>query len=238
MTFSILLFLHICGAVAGLLSGGAALVFRKGFRGHRVAGNVFFVSMLTMAGTGAYIAAFIKPNAGNVLGGVLTFYLVASGWLTVSRKEGETGLLEFGLLLIALAQGAASLLFGWEAATSASGLKAGYPPAPYFVFGSVGVLCAALDVRLLLHNGISGALRIARHLWRMCFGLLIATFSFFLGKQRLIPDVILKTHLNLVPVFAVIVVMIFWLCRVLFTAGHRKKAPASPIGTTAAGNLA
>ncbi len=137
MGYSLLLFLHICGAGIGLLSGTAALIFRKGFRLHRAAGNVFFVSMLIMSASGAGIAAFIKPNMGNVFGGVVTFYLVATGWLTVLRKEGETGLVEFGLLLVALAAGGGGLLYGWDAAHSATGLKEGYPPAPYLVFGSL-----------------------------------------------------------------------------------------------------
>src|SRR5260370_6461799 len=47
--FRSLLILHICGATVGLLSGTAALIFRKGFRWHRAAGNVFFVSMLIMS---------------------------------------------------------------------------------------------------------------------------------------------------------------------------------------------
>ncbi len=135
MAYSTLLIFHICGATVGLLSGTAALIFRKGFRWHRAAGNVFFVSMLIMSASGAGIAAFIKPNMGNVFGGVVTFYLVATGWLAVLRKEGETGILEYDLLLLALATSGGGLLFGWEAAHSVTGLKEGYPPAPYLVFG-------------------------------------------------------------------------------------------------------
>jgi len=35
MGYSLLLFLHICGAGIGLLSGTAAVIFRKGWRWHR-----------------------------------------------------------------------------------------------------------------------------------------------------------------------------------------------------------
>src|SRR6266481_7542173 len=167
MSYSLLLFLHICGAIIGLLSGTAALIFRKGFRWHRAAGNVFFVSMLIMSASGAGIAAFLKPNMGNVFGGVVTFYLVATGWLTIMRKEGETGLVEFCLLLVALAAAGGGLTYGWEAAHGATGLKEGYPPGPYFIFGSLSLWAAALDVRMLVRGGVSGAARIARHLWRM-----------------------------------------------------------------------
>ena len=43
MRFSPLLIFHICAGIVGLLSGAIALTFRKGSRGHRVAGNVFFL---------------------------------------------------------------------------------------------------------------------------------------------------------------------------------------------------
>jgi len=222
MIHSLLLFLHICGAIVGLLSGTAALIFRKGFRWHRAAGNVFFVSMLVMSASGAGIAAFIKPNMGNVFGGVVTFYLVATGWLTVMRKEGETGLIEYGLLLLAFATSGGGLLFGWEAAQSATGLKEGYPPAPYLVFGCLSMWAAALDVRMLVRKGLVGAPRIRRHLWRMCVAFLIAALSFFLGKQQHFPVAIRGSQILNLPMILILIVMIYWLIRVRFLAASKK----------------
>jgi len=222
MGYSLLLFLHICGAITGLLSGTAALIFRKGFHWHRAAGNVFFVSMLIMSASGAGIAAFIKPNMGNVFGGVVTFYLVATGWLAVLRKEGETGILEYGLLLLALATSGGGLLFGWEAAHSVTGLKEGYPPAPYLVFGCLSMWAAALDLRMLVRKGLTGAPRIRRHLWRMCAAFLIAAFSFFLGKQQHFPVAIRGSQILNLPMILIMVVMIYWLIRVRFIAVYKK----------------
>lgn len=222
MAYSSLLIFHICGAIVGLLSGTAALNFRKGFRYHRAAGNVFFVSMLVMSASGAAIAAFIKPNMGNVLGGVVTFYLVATGWLTVLRKEKEAGLPEFSLLLIALAAGAGGLTYGWEAAHSATGLKEGYPPAPYIIFGCLGSLSAASDVRMLIRGGVSGPARIARHLWRMCVAFLIAALSFFLGKQQHFPQAIRGSQILNVPMILILIIMIYWLVRVRVTNSYKK----------------
>jgi hypothetical protein len=234
MRYSPILILHIAAAIVGLLSGFPALFFRKGSRWHRMAGNIFFVSMLIMSASGAYMAAFIKPNMGNVFGGVLTFYLVATGWLTVIRKEGQTGLVEFGLLLVALTQGVGGLIFGWQAANSVTGLKEGYPAALYFIFGSLALFAAALDSRMLLRGGVSGALRIARHLWRMCFALLIATLSFFLGKQQHFPQAIRNSPILNLPVILVAGVMIFWLLRVLFTNRykHSKRKPGLATNVT------
>jgi hypothetical protein len=222
MGYSAFLTLHICGAITGLLSGTAALIFRKGTRPHRTAGNVFFVSMLIMSASGAFIAAFIKPNMGNVFGGVVTFYLVATGWLTVLRKERETGLVEFGLLLVALAAGGGGILYGWEAAHSATGLKEGYPPAPYLVFGSLSLWAAAFDVRMLIRGGVSGAPRIARHLWRMCVAFLIAAFSFFLGKQQHFPAALRGSQILNAPMVLILIVMIYWLIRVRIVTAPKK----------------
>ncbi len=59
-------------------------------------------------------------------------------------------------------------IYGLEVANSQTGSKDGYPAGAYFIFGSVALLFAAGDVRMLVRGGISGAQRIARHLWRMC----------------------------------------------------------------------
>jgi hypothetical protein len=229
MKYSPILKFHLCAAIIGLPAGYPALFFRKGSRLHRGAGNVFFVSMLGMSGSGAYMAAFVKPNIGNVFGGVLTFYLVATGWLTVMRKEKETGLIEFGLLLLALTQGLAGLIYGWQAANSATGLKDGYPAAMYFVFGSLALLFAAWDVRMLVRGGVSGGQRIGRHLWRMCFALLIAAGSFFLGKQQHFPEALRGSWLVKAPVLLVVALMIYWLIRVRFMSAYRKAKVARDI---------
>jgi hypothetical protein len=63
----------------------------------------------------------------------------------------------------------------------------------YFFLGSVALLSAAEDVRMLWHGGVSGALRIARHLWRMCFALFIASASLFLARPQLFPALLRKT---------------------------------------------
>lgn len=49
MPFSALLTIHIVAGIMGILSGTAALSFRKGSRRHALAGKIFVASMLTMA---------------------------------------------------------------------------------------------------------------------------------------------------------------------------------------------
>lgn len=226
MSVSPILLFHICAGTLGLLSGAVAMSFRKGSRRHRVAGNVFFISLLGMSAAGAYMA-FMKSQMNNVFGGVLTFYLVATAWVTARRRDGETGIFDLGALLVALAVGAGLVTYGLEAANSQTGLKDGVPAGMYFFMGSVALLSAAGDVRMLLRGGVFGAHRIARHLWRMCFALFIAAGSLFLGQQQVFPALLRKTNVLFLPSILPLILMIFWLFRVRFTNAYKRKSVPS-----------
>jgi uncharacterized membrane protein len=208
-----LLALHIGGAMAGLVSGGVALAARKGGQLHQLAGRAFLVSMLVMAGIGAAVAPFL-PQWTSVVAGLLTFYLVATGWLATRRPAGTTGTLEivaFAGALSIVALGA----FLIEAGSHAhSHLLDGGPVAALYVFLSVTALAALGDLKLLLRGGIAGAQRIARHLWRMCVALFIAAASFFLGQQKLLPVLLRGSPLMFIPTFLPLAVMMFWLVRI------------------------
>ena len=216
-----LLMLHICGAIVGLLSGFMALTLRKGSGLHGAAGNVFFVSMLCMSAAGVYLAAFIKPNNGNVMGGALTFYLVATGWMTARCRERVFGMFDWSAFLIALAIGTAGMTWGIQAALSPSGLKDGYLPFMYFISGSIALLFAASDVRMIVRDGVFGAPRIARHLWLMSLALLFATISFYPSRAHLSPNWLNQSNLLYVPHVLLIGAMFFALYRV----SVRKRVP-------------
>ncbi len=223
MRFSPILVLHICAGISGLLSGAVAMSFRKGSRQHGLAGNVFFISMLGLAISGAYMG-FMKSQVTNVLAGILTSYLVATAWATARRRDGEPGIFDWVAFLVVLAVGATEMIFGLEAAHSQTGLKYGYPPAPYFIFGSVALLAAAGDVRMLVRGGVTGTQRIARHLWRMCFALFIATGSLFLSRPHLFPAFLRKTGVIFLLGILPLMLMIFWLFRVRFANAYKRKS--------------
>jgi hypothetical protein len=178
--------------------------------------------LLTASGAGAYIAAFLHPISANVMGSTLTFYLVATAWVAAKRRDGKAGLFDLGALLFALAIGAAGATWGLEAARSQTGSKDGYAAAFYFVFGSIALLFAASDVRMLVRGGVFGAQRIARHLWRMCLALLFAALSFYPGQHgKFFPKWLRDTNLLYVPHVLVAGAMLFWLYRV----SVRKRVP-------------
>jgi hypothetical protein len=216
---ALILALHISGGSVGILSGTVALLARKGSPTHRLAGNIFFVAMLVMSGIGACVAPFL-PDRGSAVMGAFTFYLTASAWMTVKRKAGSVGVFEKAALCMVLGCVAAALSFGLQAANSPGGLD-GNPPALFFVFGSVMTLAAVLDLRMISRGGISGAPRIARHVWRMCFALFIATGSFFLGQQKVMPPFMHGSPILVALGIAPLPFMIFWLLRVRFTSRFR-----------------
>ncbi len=215
-----LLFAHIGGAAVGLVSGGAAMAFRKGERPHRAAGAVFFVAMLTMSGIGAAVAPFLpREQAPNTLAGVITFYLVATGWATVKRGEGEIGRFEVGAFLLAFAAAAGGAVWVWVNAHTAGGVQ-GPKAVAILVFAAVAALAATCDLRVILRGGVSGASRIARHLWRMCVALFIAAGS-FAGQPKAIPEFLRGSPILFLPMIAVLGLMIFWLVRVRFSRAFR-----------------
>jgi hypothetical protein len=204
-----------------MLSGFMAMSFRKGSGLHGAAGTVFFVSLLSASAAGGYIAAFLHPSSGNIMGSTLTFYLVATAWVAAKRRDGKAGIFDLGALLFPLGIVGAGATWGFEAASSPTGSKDGYAPGFYFVFGAIALLFAASDVRMLVRGGVFGAKRIARHLWRMCVALLFATLSFYPGQARLFPKWLKETNLLYVPAVLLVGAMLFWLYRV----SVRKRVP-------------
>jgi hypothetical protein len=232
----ILLF-HIVSGTLGMLSGFVAVFLRKGSRRHALAGKVFVISMLILSASGAFLA-IMKHQPGNILGGALTFYLVATAWMTARRKEEETGIFDWAALLVVSAIAAVELTFGFEAAMSPTGLKYDYPPWPYFIFGLVAVLATVGDVRMLGRGGISGTKRLARHLWRMCFALFIAAASIFLARQQIFPAFLRQTGVLVLLSFLPLILMIFWLVRVRFAKAYKKMHSEFKAGPVVGGGLA
>jgi uncharacterized membrane protein len=205
------LVLHIGGGLVGLASGVVALAARKGGPLHRAAGNVFFIAMLTMASVAAIVAPFMPTvfTRSNTVGGLFTVYLVATAWVTVRRPAGTVGRFEAGAILVALAAAAGGVWFVWLGA---------YPPA---VMAALAILAAALDLRVILRGGLSGAARTARHVWRMCVALFIATGSFFIGQPQIFPAVLRGSPLLILLGVAPLGALAFWMIRIRLPARLR-----------------
>ena len=236
MSYSPILAVHVLAGSLGLASGTAAMCFRKGSRRHALAGKIFVVCMLTMA-VGAVYLAIVRHQPNNIGGGILTFYLIGTAWLTARRRDGETSPLDWIVLLIPLVLGILTWMNGFSVARSGASSQNGVPVGMFFFMGSVMLLAAAGDVRMLLRGGVRGEKRVARHLWRMCFGLFIAAGSFFMGPSnrplrllsevglgQYMPRVLFSMTLYLILSVLPLFLLIFWLIRVRFISPYKGSA--------------
>jgi uncharacterized membrane protein len=207
-----LLPIHIIAGVIGLVSGAVALSARKGAKLHRMGGMIFVYAMMIVAITGTLMGALLSEMAA-VIPGVLTFYLVLTSWLTIRRPVLNLHWLDLSAMLLGLTVGIASFSYGFVAD--------GQPTVLYIFFGAVALLATLGDVRVLT-RGIQGAHRIARHLWRMCFALFLASISLFIGQAQVFPEPVRNSGLLPIPVLLVLFLMFYWLVRVLFTQWYRR----------------
>jgi uncharacterized membrane protein len=219
-----LLVFHITAGVLAMVAGAAAVSVSKGSRWHARTGNLFVVSMLCMAAAASWLA-YMKHQPNNVFGGFLTIYMVATAWATARRRDGETGIADWIGFLFALTIGVLSIFHGYLKMAGREAIDPGTYPFMQIFMGSILLLAATGDLRMLL-RGISGKRRIARHLWRMCFGWFIATGSFFLGQQQVFPAWLRGSPALLVPALLPLPLLIFWMIRVRFTSVYKRMALA------------
>jgi uncharacterized membrane protein len=224
--------LHIGGGTVGLVFGIVAAFAAKGGRLHRTAGNVFFVSMMTMAAAAAYLGVVV-PDYLNIFIAAFTAYLIGTAWLTARRRPGATGAAEkilFGVALVLCAPFAVlsfQLALGLPPLLKSTVALQGPVLIAIYAFTAVLLIAAAGDAKVVSAGGIAGVPRIARHLWRMCLGLTLATGSAFTnGVSRLLPGPHHVPAILFLPQFVPLILLVFWMIRVQF-APWRKPAIAA-----------
>ena len=218
---NVLMGIHIAAGVLALLTGAAAAVARKGGPLHARAGTGFFGAMLVLGITAAILEPFRDPP-GSPIGGLFVCYFVATSWVAARRRDGTTGKFEIIACAVALGTGAIMIWGGFNGSTTPAG------PGPVFALGGVSLLAGLLDLNAVLRSKLTPVQRISRHLWRMCLAFFIATGSFFLGQQDVLPRAVQGSPILFVLAFAPFGLMAFWLVRLRFAkaiAGLRTRAP-------------
>jgi uncharacterized membrane protein len=218
-----LLPIHIVAGLIAIVAGFVAVFALKGMKLHRKSGMIFVYAMVILSLTGAVMATF-KHQTSNVIGGSLAFYMVTTALLTVRRRDRDFHWIDVGAFLVGATVGVLVMKLGFDAVNTPSGKINGAPAGMMFFLGSVALLAALGDIRMMLAGGLEGAHRIARHLWRMCFSLFIASGSFFLGQAKVIPKPIRIFPLLAIPALLPLVLLLYWLARVLFTKWYRRRA--------------
>lgn len=208
---------HIAGGLTALLSGAVAVTARKGGDIHISTGTWFFVSMLVL-GVTASILGPLKTPPDSPIGGVMVCYFVATAWMAARRRSGTPGRFEKVACAIVLLIASLMIARGFMLALDPAA-QVSEPPGPgaLFAIGAFCLLAGLGDLRWIICGKLSATQRISRHLWRMCFALFIATGSFFLGQQDVLPQAVRGSPVLFVLAFAPFALMLFWLVRVRFS---------------------
>lgn len=206
------LVVHVLGGSIALVSGFIAIAVAKGGRWHRRAGVAFVVSMIVMGAFGAVVGTYEMKMTG--VGGVFSAYLVFTGLTTVRPLASVGRAQHIALLVVVMLIALFELTVGSIALGMPRGTMNGVPAGMILFIGTIALLAGIGDWRMLRAGGIQGTRRLARHLWRMCFALFIASGSFFLGQMKFVPKPVrilpLLAALGVGPLF----VLLYWMWRV------------------------
>ncbi len=202
---------HFGAALLALAAGTIALAVAKGGRLHKQSGIVFTWAMITTGILAAVISAY---EGKSVVGGIFACYLVFTAMTTVKPLPRAGRGVDVALMIFAFATAALLLVQGVVVWQKPHHMFAGVPAGMIFFLGTVCLLAAIGDFRMILEGGLRGTRRLARHLWRMCFGLFIATGSFFIGQMKFIPAPIRVVPLLFALGIAPLVILLYWMWRV------------------------
>ena len=132
-------------------------------------------------------------------------YFVGTALTTVRPVSPWTRRINAAALTVAIGLAVLDIAGGMKAFNSPRRSLNGVPFFMLFILATVMILAAAGDVRVLRSGMPRGGPRLARHLWRMCFALFIATASFFLGQAKVIPKPI-----RIMPLVYLICSLVAW----------------------------
>lgn len=222
--------IHITSGMIALLLGAVAVAARKGGGMHVSAGTAFCIAMLVLGVTASILSPFKTPP-DSPIGGIMVCYFVATAWMTARRRDGTPGTFEKFACAIVLVIAAAVIADGFKHAFAPAGQFTGPPgPGVLFALGGICLLAGLSDLRFIIRGKLSATQRISRHLWRMCFAFFVATGSFFLGQQKVMPQAVRGSPILFALALAPLALMLFWLVRVRFSraiGGLKRQTTAS-----------
>jgi uncharacterized membrane protein len=212
--FPVLVLLHILTGSLALLAGATAMLAPKGRPVHRAAGRLFMGAMLAMAGSAVIRAVQnLETEVLNFWMGLLTLYLVVSGWRAARQRQHATSTVDRALPLMALVVACGLLVLGFRGGAFAGAAIA---------FGAVAALAAVADARWLRRSPPANAARLVRHLWRVGLAMFIAVGSLFLGQSQVFPYEVRSTGLLAVPSALVAASVAYWFVRYRFGYSLRR----------------
>ena len=217
--------IHILGGSVAIVGGYVAIFAKKGGNVHRKLGLAFVLGMMILATT----ATAISIVRGRGTGGTFVLYLVITALTTVRPLRSGQRLLDIAGLAVAvpiLVLGTAKAI---DTLVRFGAVHEGVPAGMSFFLLTILALAIVGDIRVFRSGPLTGSSRIARHLWRMCFALFVATGSFFLGQADELPEALRVWPVLFVLALAPLVLLLYWLWRVRFRKSLRGFVIKSPV---------
>jgi len=204
---------HALIGLIALVAGIIAISARKGGKAHRVSGRVFVYTMITTALTAVGIYLFQGRSPAP---GLLAAYLIFTAYTAVRPVSVLGRRFDIALMLAAFVFASLTYAGGVTALGRPGNRLDGVPAGMLFFLGTIVLLAAIGDARMLHAGGLRGSRRLARHLWRMCFGLFIASGSF---AAQLVRMTFMPPEMRSMPVILLLgggplVVLLYWMWRV------------------------
>jgi hypothetical protein len=141
-------------------------------------------------------------------------YLVFTAFTTVRPLQGAGRQVDIALMVLAFTLAAWGYVGAFTALDRPGNQIEGVPAGMMFFMTTIVLVAAIGDARMIRAGGIQGARRLARHLWRMSFGLFIASGSFLLGQMKFIPEPIRVVPLIFALAVSPLVLLLYWMWRV------------------------
>lgn len=195
MFYTVALIIHIVSGVAALIAGLLANLFRKGFSKHKIAGSVYFYSMILVC-TSALSISLLKHQIFLLHIGIFSGYLVYSGFRAIQEKYFQTYWFDWFLLTISLTN-AGFMLYSLNVIL--------------MVFGGIGLVLTLGDLRFYVMKikgiEIPKTQWLVRHIGMM-LGAYISTFTAFLAVN--ISNVEYPIIIWLLPTLIGTPLIVFW----------------------------
>ena len=218
---------HFGTGLLALAAGGVAITVRKGGPWHRRSGLVFVCAMIATGITAVGIATY-EGKPGNLAGAVILYFMITA-FTAVRPLPGASRRVDIVLMLLAFAFAAGEYANAFTALGRPGNQIDGVPAGMMFFMATIILLAAIGDARMIRAGGIQGTRRLARHLWRMLYGLFIASGSFFFGQMKFIPEPIRIVPLIVVLGVGPLVLLLYWMWRVRLKQNLRGVITAKPI---------
>lgn len=221
--------LHAAAGTVALAAGWVAMAAAKGRTWHRRSGQVYVCAMIAMGLMAVGISVYEGKEA--IAGGALAAYFVFTGWTAIRPLSQAGRQVDIALMLLAWVFAASGFAQAFMALGRPGNQSDGVPAGMQFFIATIVLLAGIGDVRMVRARNLQGTRRLARHLWRMCFGLFIATGSFL---AQLVQMTFMPVWMRSLPVILILaagplVMLLYWMWRVRLKQNLQGVMTAKPI---------